>query len=398
MKNGKEATYYSIACETFPRWKYLVDGIILFKCVGAGTLYLITASQAFITVVEPPKDWSTEQWRSLVAFLTTLVIATPLSFPKRARTLKYPNYFALAAMFYICGMIAGVLGYYGSQKTHLVNGEEKEIHHNYTNAVPIMAILGEIPTLVFAFTCHQNVVTVTNELKNRSIKKMLVIIVASVVFGGLFYFLCGYSGFFLLGDSVISKNIVKDIANFKGSVDMNNPFVKSANIMFWLAMSMSFPMQCLPGRASLWMLIFQNKTFERQKTRNLLKLLSFCIAMLCGGIAALVSDLGLMFAIVGSLGSNVMSFILPSAMYLASFHGKRVKDRQSLLSDGNASEIAIVTHQEASNLDSASQIVDEDWMQEDCLINPPMWKCIGACVTLAFGLALLPLGIYLAVS
>eukprot|EP00388_Colpodella_angusta_P002974 GDKJ01010584.1.p1 GENE.GDKJ01010584.1~~GDKJ01010584.1.p1 ORF type:complete len:478 (-),score=107.85 GDKJ01010584.1:1129-2562(-) len=400
MKNGKEATYYSIACETFPKWRYIVDGIILFKCIGAGTLYLIAASQAFVAVVPAPEGWNAESWRSLVAFLTTMLISTPLSFPKRARTLKIPNYFALGAMFYICGLIVGVWAAYGSQKTYIdKNNNQHETHFNYVDSVSLKSIVSELPTLVFAFTCHQNVVTITNELKHRSVKRMLGVIGASAIFGTVFYIICGYGGFFLLGDAIQSKNILNDIARFKGAVNLDNIFVKIGNIMFWLAMAMSFPMQCLPGRASLWVLIYQEQTFERQQTRNLLKVLSFSISMLCGGIAAVFSDLGPMFAVVGSLGSNVMSFILPSAMYLASFHSSSAKEEQALLAEGNVeSSMNVDGSKKAIKTLDVDEEDEKDWLRETSLTSPPKWKAIGACFTLTFGILLAPLGVYLALA
>ena len=60
---------------------------------------------------------------------------------------------------------------------------------------PMLSLTG-LPIFIFSFTCHQNSVTVTNELQRATPLRSIVCVVLAILMGlGLYLFVgfCGYS-------------------------------------------------------------------------------------------------------------------------------------------------------------------------------------------------------------
>lgn len=57
-----------------------------------------------------------------------------------------------------------------------------------------------LPIFVFCFTCHQNALSVTNELSRPTWRRSLTAAGAAVVMGILLYFLVGICGYYTFGD------------------------------------------------------------------------------------------------------------------------------------------------------------------------------------------------------
>jgi amino acid permease len=198
---------------TFPSIKYVLDGAIFVKCLGVATSYLIVLSHHLPHILPKPSEetMSESTYRAVTLILAVLIFVAPASFPKRIRSLRFTNWAALFCMLYITMLIVycyftgytdPVDGLTAIARPAVPNGpaggnytiptlddgidesdilidtmevDKKSVEINYWTTDPI-AIINAIPIFIFAFGCHQNLFTISNELLDRSVKRLDIVV------------------------------------------------------------------------------------------------------------------------------------------------------------------------------------------------------------------------------
>lgn len=222
-------------------------------------------------------------------------------------------------------------------------------------AGPVSA-LAAFPVIVFAYTCHQNMFSILNEIADNSPFRTTSVIGASIGGACALYILTGITGYLSYGD------------NIRGNIVSMYPTAAAATIgrfAIVILVMFSYPLQIHPCRASIdacskWRprpRRSQSSTASTSASRSpspslsptkptpemsdlrfavtttLLIITSFITAMS-------VSSLSLVLAYVGSTGSTTISFILPGLFYYkisdpASLHHQRlVKDEDDAMDFG----------------------------------------------------------------
>ncbi|KAL4862627.1 transmembrane amino acid transporter protein-domain-containing protein [Aspergillus spectabilis] len=199
------------------------------------------------------------------------LIIIPLSYLHRLDSLKYTSIAALVSMGYLVVLVV----------YHFIIGDTKTdrglicvIH--WAGAVPT---LSSFPVIVFAFTCHQNMFSILNEIQNNSHFRTTAVMLASIRSSATTYILVAITGYLSFGNSV-GGNII----------GMYPPGVWAmiGRAAIVILVMFSYPLQCHPCRASIDA--------------------SYIVAMT-------VSSLEAVLAYVGSTGSTSISFILPGIFY-----------------------------------------------------------------------------------
>jgi len=193
--------------------------------------------------------------------------------------------------------------------------------------------LSSFPVIVFAYTCHQNMFSILNEISNNSYSRTTSVVVASIGSACFIYILVAITGYLSFGNDV-AGNIVGMYAPSIAST------IGKAAIV--ILVMFSYPLQVHPCRASVdavlkWRLKRNldspNNSPSSGRSIPLLgsskpsvlrsdgmgeirfALITTVIIVLTYMVAMTVSSLEAVLAYVGSTGSTSISFILPGLFY-----------------------------------------------------------------------------------
>jgi len=253
-----------------------------------------------------------------------MLVVIPLSFLRRLDSLKYTSVIALISIGYL---VILVVFHFIKGDTMAERGEIRVI--KWGGAVQS---LKSFPVVVFAYTCHQNMFSILNEIKDNSPRRTTGVIVASIGSAASIYVLVAITGYLSFGNNV-SGNIV----------GMYIPSIAStiAKAAIVILVMFSYPLQVHPCRASVdavlrWRpnglkpSISPNSSPSRSallngasqpRARNdsigefRFAIITTVIIVLSYIAAMTVSSLDKVLAYVGSTGSTSISFILPGLFY-----------------------------------------------------------------------------------
>ncbi|KAJ5718743.1 hypothetical protein N7488_004389 [Penicillium malachiteum] len=317
------ASFFALSQLTYPNAAVLFDAAIAIKCFGVGVSYLIIIGDLMPGVVqgfvsgEPLYDFLVDRHFWVTAFM---LIVIPLSYLRRLDSLKYTSIAALVSMAYLV-----VLVVYHFAKGDTMQDRGPIRVGQWAGIVPS---LSSFPVIVFAFTCHQNMFSILNEIANNSHFRTTAVVLASIGSSAATYILVAITGYLSFGNNV-GGNIV----------GMYPPGVyatigRAAIVMLVV---FSYPLQCHPCRASVdavlkWRPKSQSTRAEGSPHRHPLlgshssrtpepmsdlrfSIITTTILILSYLVAMTVSSLEAVLAYVGSTGSTSISFILPGLFY-----------------------------------------------------------------------------------
>ena len=203
-----------------------------------------------------------------------------------------------------------------------------------------------LPVFVFGFTCHQNLFSVYNELKNPVTRRTNIVVWASIGISIFIYFGIGIFGYLMFGANV-KGNILDEFTSGLA--------VLIAKAAISLLVLLSYPLQIHPCRASLlnvintWrstrsgygpimdlaedirqeddVLYEKTPSFESYETSiaeppsssidtTIYLGITMTLIMVSYIIALAVDNLTLVLGFVGATGSTTICYILPGILYL----------------------------------------------------------------------------------
>ncbi|KAI8080009.1 transmembrane amino acid transporter protein-domain-containing protein [Halteromyces radiatus] len=305
--DGRNASFFAISKLTWPKMAVLFDLAIAIKCFGVAISYLIIIGdlmpQVVLSFAQDAKDtvllMDRRFWITL--FMATAVL--PLSFLRKLDSLKYTSVVALIAVIYLCAIV--VEHYFASD--FVPPPEESVKMFDWSTK-----FFSHLPVFVFAFTCHQNIFSVYNELADHSQKAVNQTIGVSIGASTFIYELIAILGYLSFGKDV-SGNVISEYHQ--------SLFVAGGRLAIVILVVFSYPLQAHPCRASLdKVLAWRTPEARGLKVPPLpspFKYFAMTTTILVTSylVAITVSKLDLVLAFVGSTGSTTISFILPGLFY-----------------------------------------------------------------------------------
>ncbi|KAF1953445.1 vacuolar amino acid transporter-like protein 6 [Byssothecium circinans] len=307
---------------TYPNLSILFDAAIAIKCFGVAVSYLIIIGDLMPGVVVGFAPGAGE-----ITFLVDrqfwitafMLIVIPLSFLRRLDSLKYTSVVALCSIAYL---VVLVVAHYIKGDTLSDRGEVRVFRW----AGPVSA-MAAFPVIVFAYTCHQNMFSILNEIADNSHFRTTSVIFASIGGACCLYILTGITGYLSYGD------------NIKGNIVSMYPTAAASTIgrlAIVILVMFSYPLQIHPCRASIdaclkWRpkrrsqgedspsrgsLLNPQQTVVKKEMSDLRFAVVSTVLIILSFITAMtVSSLEKVLAYVGSTGSTTISFILPGLFY-----------------------------------------------------------------------------------
>lgn len=328
------SSFFALSQITYPNAAVFFDAAIAIKCFGVGVSYLIIIGQLMPQVMrgfdsradDIPFLVDRQFW--VTAFMLVII---PLSFLRRLDSLKYTSVVALVSIGYLIVLVV----YHFAADSHPDRGDIRVI----TWGGPVGA-LKNLPVVIFAYTCHQNMFSILNEIKDNSPGSIVGVISASIGSAASIYVLVAITGYLTFGNSV-DGNI---ISMYPSSVA--STIGKAAIVIL---VTFSIPLQVHPCRASIdAVLKWRPNKYSRLPTaapgrssspgaQSLMgspnasvdshggpvahisemrfAIITTVILILSYATALTVSSLDRVLAYVGSTGSTSISFILPGLFY-----------------------------------------------------------------------------------
>lgn len=333
------ASFFALSQITYPNAAVIFDAAIAIKCFGVGVSYLIIIGDLMPGVVLGFADEST-----LVPFLVDrrfwitafMLIVIPLSFLRRLDSLKYTSVIALISIGYLVILV-------------VYHFAAKDTIDHYRSPLRVIKWAGPIeflssfPVIVFAYTCHQNMFSILNEISDNSHLRTTSVIFASIGSAASIYLLVAFTGYISFGNDV-GGNIVAQYAPSTSATVGRAAIV--VLVMF------SYPLQVHPCRASADAVLKwrpKGKLFARfrsvlarhnisapdasplrrepllappsiaprkiEMSDTRFAAITTVIIVLSYIVAMTVTSLEAVLAYVGSTGSTSISFILPGLFY-----------------------------------------------------------------------------------
>lgn len=232
------ALFFLLLQLTYPQLLVVFDLAIAVKCFGVGILYLVVVGDLVPKVVASlaskaaleSHPWLLHRnvWIALLA-----VVVVPLLCLKKLDSLRYALMVALSLVAYLAVLVV----------VHF-------LRHDVPESGPVrvwkpylvLTMLGAFPIFVFAYTCHQNMFSLVNELKDKLPRNINRVIVGAIGTAVLLYVVVGVSGYITFGDLVGGNIIVLYPQSFSST------FGRAAIVVLVV---LSFPLQCHPCRASI---------------------------------------------------------------------------------------------------------------------------------------------------
>lgn len=195
------ASFFALSQITYPNAAVVFDTAIAVKCFGVGVSYLIIIGDLMPGVAlgfnsdagAAPFLLDRHFW--ITAFMLVII---PLAFLRRLDSLKYTSVIALVSIGYL---IVLVVYHFASDSP----AERGDVHLIRWHG-PV-ALLSSLPVVVFAYTCHQNMFSILNELRDNSPASAVGVISSSIGSAASIYILVAVTGYLTFGSNVIG-NIV----------------------------------------------------------------------------------------------------------------------------------------------------------------------------------------------
>ncbi|CCH47131.1 Vacuolar amino acid transporter 5 [Wickerhamomyces ciferrii] len=251
VKTG-EASFFALAQLTYPQLSVVFDLAIAIKCFGVGISYLVVVGDLVPKIVQ---SLANEEFINQHLILTDrnfwitiimIFIVVPLSFLKKLDSLKYASMIALSSVVYLV-----ILVFVHFAKNDIVDKGPVRFIKPYN----VSSIFASFPIFVFAYTCHQNMFSLVNELDDKSNKNINKVIGSAIGIAMTLYILVGVTGYLSFGDNV-EPNVIVGYSHAISST--------IGRIAIVILVMLSFPLQCHPARASINHILFYFKQVEKK--------------------------------------------------------------------------------------------------------------------------------------
>jgi amino acid permease len=359
--------------------RYLGVDVCLFEHYLSQSLssigYLVTISFSMVKVLEQvllTGDAANDEGFLISLLLTrntwvigALISVLPFSFYRTLDELKKASALALVFVFIlVCMILAYANGIADPCMGESENGEGtcKGDVEPYTN---FALTVSRLPVFVFAFSCHQNIFPIVNEMEIANQKRLDIVISISIGFALVLYATVAFEGYRTYGAFV------------RGDILLNYPEngpVTFLRLCIAFMLTLHYPLHLDPSRRCLTSLVkvilkwwhqqpidpnandgessatpemeredsvqtleselFNDETshFEMSNERRIQQqthdddrlFYIITISFLASSfiLASIVDDLGVILALVGATGSTLVSFVLPGLIYIKLYPNK----------------------------------------------------------------------------
>lgn len=208
---GRKSSFFTCASITYPTAAVYFDLAIAVKCFGVSVSYLVILGGLIPNIVGNYfPELALDSWfRQKESWITiSMFIIAPFCFLRRLDSLRYTSAFSLMAVIYLLLVVVSFFIWPLPAMPRMPNISEIEWIKFDSNTISHLSIF------VFAFTCHQNIFSIHNELTNNASSEIDKVIGNSIGISFLVYQTIGIFGYLTFGKNVSSNIIALCILRF----------------------------------------------------------------------------------------------------------------------------------------------------------------------------------------
>jgi len=299
-----DSSFYILAEKSIPRYKFLVDLTVAVKCFGVATSYPIVVGDLM-----PPAMhyFGVEGTLATRRFWITVMMAC-LTVPTVAfRKLDFLKYASSFSLICLAISVVVIFMYAFDDSLDPCDGVEGKCPMEMRMAPKSgLKLLSVFPIYIFGYTCHQNIFSISNELKNNTPWRLNQVIIYAIGVCITCYALVAYVGYRTYGQILESES---DILK----VYPESSYTSVVRILFSINLSLSYALLAHPCRNSCSTLLFGCTAYKLDAKR--FHMLTWTIVLASFGITMVCSDLGLVLGLVGATGSTAVSWVFPGIFY-----------------------------------------------------------------------------------
>jgi len=332
-------SYTKIAHNLYgPRMSYFAQAMLLLNLYGTCISYIVAAGNLITPVVKIAFGYKTDELvvpfyletRFIMVFCTS-VIVLPLALQRTMGALRYASLIAVFCTCYLSLVVfAKYFEYCGNNEEVKMNletvnhtisqnvqcfwkgrtADEEEIHF-FPQGNILARLLKTIPIVVYAYTCHPNVLPVFMELQKPTRKRMSKVVGRSIgtamflyLVLGIFAYLTFKSQLECSDGSFLKNDYHSDASVLIGAVGMSVSVISA------------IPLFVHAFRGNIFTLALDE--FSDPKDAPLKWHFGVSIGLLVAAVipAILVKDISLVFGMLGSTTNPMICFVLPSMFIL----------------------------------------------------------------------------------
>lgn len=302
LRVSEHPSYYTLAQASLARSGVIVDTAVALKCFGVACSYMLVIGQLF---PDACRYWNTHPvledrhfWQSMF-----MIVILPLSVISELRKMRHVSLAALIAILFLAIFVAV---YFFAN----VRSLPPDTTPDFSQSSNIFLVL---PTVVFSFTCHQNMPSIVAEMSDASTAAVVKVIVFSLLSCFVILTSTAIMGFLTFG-SAITSNVIDNYPVHDLGANM-------VRVAVGLSCMACIPFQIHPARTSVCNLL--QALFPRLGDRPVVLRVAVGLALSTAMylVAFFFTDLGLLFAVVGASGSTLVCYALPSFFYTMMMRG-----------------------------------------------------------------------------
>jgi amino acid permease len=333
------ASFESIASAAFGAKAQVVSmGLVFFMCLIGSIGYAVLLRDMLVPIADALSPNPSQLYHN-AAMLTIVLLVTPLTTLQTLTSLKR---FGAASMFSVFTLGCCVI--YRSIQCNF--GDHMERHADWFHYIRLFPespkdLLDALPLFVSCFVCHYNICTVHNELKDPTPARSSWWIRSTTWSAAIFYLSMGLAGS-MYGNCTPSGKVQGNVLLDFGEDD---PLLLMGRLCLALTITLAFPMLIIPARDIILRvltpkntdddsgesLLEEGEVLERDLQEPLLgreepkdESVSFgrrlAVAILvfwsAAGIACCVSSIDIVWDLLGSSLSILLSYLIPCGSYL----------------------------------------------------------------------------------
>ncbi|KAK6458603.1 vacuolar amino acid transporter 7 [Scheffersomyces xylosifermentans] len=327
------ATFFNLCSVTYPTLSVVFDIAIAVQCFGCALSYLVLIGDITPTIITYVPYVDPEHHRTFWILVST-IICVPLSFLKNLDSLKYTSILGLVAIFYMSLLVIG----------HFLIGDvPSELKGDIVLIPPtVTGIFSTFSIIVFAFTGHQNMFSIVNEARDKSLTSLTGLVNLAILISAVLFIVVGLAGYLTFGDKV-NGNVILSYPNawttslgrfcivfmviFSFPLMIHPARISVNNIYYWTKINLFHQPESEEATAppsestGLLSATETHESLEIAATKAQSHIVPFpdnvfiiiTAALLIAGyiLAITIKSFALVLAIVGATGSTAISFILP---------------------------------------------------------------------------------------
>ncbi|ETV96321.1 hypothetical protein H310_10483 [Aphanomyces invadans] len=300
----KAMSYMHLASFTSgPRLSMFVQSVISLNLFGTSVGYLVASSELILLVVKPngdhPTPSETTQSRNALIGTLCLCFVLPLSLLRSLSSLRFSSLFSLLCIVFLT--VTVVVKYFQFVQLGYAKDVVYQWNHLPLFTLDVRRILVALPLVIFAYTCHPNVLPIYLQLQRRSSPRMYKVARRSFSVATTLYVLL--SAFVFLTFGMATRT------NFLENDYHTDAAVVAGSIFFAVALVITTPLYIHTLRHGLNESVWgpdQDGSAIRHAFVTVALVGSVC------GVAILAKDVASVLGILGSTTNPIICFVLPA--------------------------------------------------------------------------------------